>query len=271
MRGAGLDRDSLAECLTHGAPPGLQAEWSYGGRDLKSIYQWLGGGHGKQAHPLAIQLLIEVARGRGETPLVALKRHRGDLEQKIEEKLLGDLYNNVLYPPEQRLLKALALYRTAIPHDHAEALERRLAVSGAWERLDRRCLLSSNADHSQYYVHSFIAGWVRMRMGYEGHGEDAEADFADGADRHSRQEARELHSAVAACWLGQLGRSRRVTNLNIGRAATTRPAGPTSAEPCWRAERMTRATSCVGSKSWKRTVRRRSTTTSGPFSLNVLS
>lgn len=214
----GLDRDSLAECLTHGAPPGLQAEWSYGGRDLKSIYQWLGGGHGKQAHPLAIQLLIEVARGRGETPLVALKRHRGDLEQKIEEKLLGDLYNNVLGPPEQRLLKALALYRTAIPHDHAEALERRLAVSGAWERLDRRCLLSSNADHSQYYVHSFIAGWVRMRMGYEGHGEDAEADFADGADRHSRQEARELHSAVAACWLGQLGRSRRVTNLNIGRA-----------------------------------------------------
>jgi predicted MPP superfamily phosphohydrolase len=214
----GLDKASLAECLEHGAPPGREAEWRYGGKDLKGIYQWLGGGQGGQAHPLAIQLLIEVARGHDETPLKALRRHLGDFEQKIEERLLGDLYNHVLSAPEQRMLQALALYRSAIPHDHAETLERRLNVAGAWEGLDRRCLLSSNADHSQYYLHSFIAGWLRTRMGYAGHGEDAEADFAEAADYHVRQHARELHAAVAACWLYQLRGSRRITNTNITRA-----------------------------------------------------
>ena len=214
----GLDRASLADCLAHGAPAGREAAWRYSGNQLKGIYQWLGGGHGKQAHPLAIQLLIEVARGRNETPLEALTRHRGDFEQKIEERLLGDLYNNVLSAPEQHLIRALALYRSAIPHDHADALERHLSIGGAWDGLDRRCLLSANADHSLYYLHSFIAGWLRTHLGYAGHGEDAEADLADIPDPHARRQARELHSAIAACWLDQLGGARRITNQNISRA-----------------------------------------------------
>jgi hypothetical protein len=214
----GLDRVSLAECLAHGAPAGREAEWRYGGNDLKGIYQWLGAGHGKQVHPLAIQLLIDVALGRNETPLEALKRHRGDFEQKIEERLLGDLYHNVLGAPERRMLQALALYRSAIPHDHAEELERHLKVTGAWDGLDRRCLLSSNADQTFYYLHSFIAGWVRTGLGYAGHGEDAEADFVEATDYYMRQDARELHSAVAACWLDQLRGKRRVSNVNISRA-----------------------------------------------------
>lgn len=87
----GLDRQSLAECLAHSAPAGREADWRYSGNQLKGIYQWLGGGHTKQAHPLAIQLLIEVARGRNETPLEALNRHRGDFDERMEERLLGDL------------------------------------------------------------------------------------------------------------------------------------------------------------------------------------
>lgn len=212
----GLDKSSLADCLIHGAPAG--ADWGYSGDQLKGLYQWLGGGHGKQAHPLAIQLLIEVARGRNETPLEALKRHRGDFEQKLEERLLGDLYANVLSPPEQRMFQALALYRSAIPHDHADALERRLSISHAWDGLDRRCLLSANADHSLYYLHTFIASWLQTQLGYAGHHEDEQADLADIMDEDLRHQARKLHSAIAACWLDQLGSSRRVTNLNMGRA-----------------------------------------------------
>ena len=214
----GLDKSSLAECLAQAAPAGQEAEWRYSGNDLKAIYQWLGGGQGEQAHPLAIQLLIEVARGRNETPHEVLKRHRGDLEKKLEERLIGDLYQNVLSASEQRMIQALALYRTAIPHDHIDILEQRLSIPGAWDGLDLRCLLSPSADHSLYYLHNFIAGWLRTRMGYAGHGEDDEADFTETTDDKTKQHASKLHSAIATCWLHQLGGSLRVTNLNISRA-----------------------------------------------------
>ena len=214
----GLNKQSLADCLANNASVGQEADWRYSGDKLKSIYQWLGGGHGAHAHALATQLLIEVARGRNETPLEALNRHRGDFEQKVEEMLLGDLYNNVLSAPEQLLIQALALYRSAIPHDHADALEQHLNIAGAWEGLDRRCLLSPNADHSLYYLHSFIAGWLRTRMGYACHGEDDEADFSETTDEPTRQMARKLHSLIATCWLNQLGGSQRVTIQNINRA-----------------------------------------------------
>ena len=215
----GLDKASLADCLSDAAPVGREADWHYTGDKLKKIYQWLGGGQGNQAHPLAIQLLIEVARGRNETPLEVLERHCSDIEEKIEEKLLGDLYANVLSLSEQKMIQALALYRTSIPHDHADALERNLGIPGAWDGIDRRCLLSSNADHSLYFLHGFIAGWVRTRhLGYAGYGEDDEADFLETTTDDVRQRAQALHLAIATSWLDQLGGSRRATNLNIGRA-----------------------------------------------------
>jgi tetratricopeptide (TPR) repeat protein/energy-coupling factor transporter ATP-binding protein EcfA2 len=215
----GLDKRSLHDCLADAAPDAREAEWNYSGDKLTQIFQWLGGGHGGRAHPQAIQLLIEVARGRNESPHEVLERHRGDLEKKIEDNLMGDLYSNVLSAAEQHLIKALALYRTVIPHDHLEKLEQSLAVSGAWDGLDRRCLLSSSADHARYYLHSFIAAWLRTRqLGYAGHGEDNEADFAEVSNEGAKQHSRKLHSAIATCWLEQLGSSSKATNLNIERA-----------------------------------------------------
>lgn len=215
----GLDKDSLRLCFLDAAPEGRTAEWSYSGDQLKRIYHWLGGGHGNQAHPQAIQLLIEVARGHDETPREVLERHIGDFEQRVEDVLMSDLYSNVLSAGEQDLIQALALYRTMIPHDHLEKLEKSLEVPGAWDGLDRRCLLSSSADQSNYYLHSFIAAWLRTRqLGYAGHGEDNEADFAEASNEVARQYARKLHSAIAACWLEQLGSSRKATNLNVVRA-----------------------------------------------------
>ncbi|WP_200961181.1 metallophosphoesterase, partial [Acidovorax sp. Root217] len=215
----GLDKDSLRACLVDAAPDGRTAEWSYSGDQLKRIYGWLGGGHGKQAHPQAIQLLIEVARGRRETPRNVLERHIGEFEQRVENVLMNDLYHNVLDATERHLIQALALYRKVIPHDHLEILEERLEVPGAWDGLDRRCLLSSSSDHSQFYLHSFIAAWLRTRqLGYAGHGEEGDTEFAKATNEVKRQEVRRLHSAIATCWLDQLGTSRRATNLNIERA-----------------------------------------------------
>ncbi|UUY09762.1 hypothetical protein LRS11_06930 [Pseudomonas sp. J452] len=215
----GLDKDSLRACLAEAAPQDQTAEWRYSGGQLKRIYGWLGGGHGNQAHPLAIQLLIEVARGRNETPLNVLERHIGDFEKKVEDVLIDDLYRNVLCATERQLIQTLALYRSAIPHDHLEQLEKNLEVFGAWDGLDRRCLLSASADHSKFYLHSFIAAWLRThQLGYVGHSEDSAAEFAEATSEDVQQHAHHLHAMIATCWLQQLGSSQKATNLNIERA-----------------------------------------------------
>lgn len=214
----GLDKDGLRTCLLEAAPAEQKENWTYTGNGLKKIHGWLGGGHGSQAHTHATQLLIEVALGHNETPLSVLERHLGDLEEKVENVLMGDLYTRVLSFKEQKLLHALSLYRTAIPHDHADMLMEKLELLGAWDGLDRRCLLSASSNDSQYYLHSFIAAWVRSRqLGQSGHGEDTEAGFTEGTEAKRMEDVRVLHKAIATCWLGQL-RSARKTNVNIERA-----------------------------------------------------
>jgi tetratricopeptide (TPR) repeat protein len=214
----GLDKNSLKEWLSAAAPQHATTAWTYSSDELKRIYQWLGGGHGGQAHPLATQLLIEVALGHDETPLQVLQRHREHFDQGIENLLLGDLYRNVLNAPERQLLQAFALYRGAIPHDHVDILEHQLNVIHAWEGLDRRCLLTSSAGQNEYYLHSFIAGWLRTRqLGYALHDEDGD-EFAGNTPEAQKQQVCALHSAIAQCWLNQLGSSRRMTAVNISRA-----------------------------------------------------
>ncbi|MEM1042427.1 MAG: metallophosphoesterase, partial [Bacteroidota bacterium] len=214
----GLDSASLFECLADAAPPGQAEAWQYTKTDRRAIYQWLGGGQGDQAHPHATQLLIEVARGRNESPLQVLQRHRHQLEERMEGLLLNDLYDNVLKAPARHMLDALALYRKGIPHDHIDTLERHLGVQG-WEGLDRRCLLALSADHQRYFLHGFVAAWVRSRKhGYADDGEQDALAFREDAAGETKRRARNMHGAIASCFLKQLGQKPRTTSLNIDRA-----------------------------------------------------
>ena len=214
----GLDKACLSACIASSAPQGQTMAWTYQGDNLRRLYQWLGGGHGEQAHPLTTHLLIEVARGLHLTPLQIRERHINEVVEQVENSLLKDLFDDVLSPSEKKLLQALALYRDAIPHDHADHLEHQLNTPDAWLGLDHRCLLASDARHERYYLHGFIAGWLRARLGYAGDAENDEADFDRVTSNSQRELARKLHSAIAECWLKQLAGSNRVTQLNIERA-----------------------------------------------------
>jgi Flp pilus assembly protein TadD/predicted phosphodiesterase/energy-coupling factor transporter ATP-binding protein EcfA2 len=214
----GLDRTSMGDMLAAGAPPGM--DWTYKGDELKRLYGWIGAGNGKTAHPLTLTLLIEVARGLGQRPKDVLARHSVALEQKIEEKLLNDLYSNVLNENEQAMLETLALYRSHIHHDHADWLETKLELAGGWDGLNRRYLLASDAEGEKFYLHSFIAAWLRKRQGYAGQDEAGgeETRFADSAAPLQQALVRRRHMAIAECWLQQLGQGKRRTQLNIDRA-----------------------------------------------------
>jgi len=215
----GLNKTSLRQCLLDAAPRGHEEKWNCKTHEWKAMYQWLGGGQGEHAHPHATQLLIEVAIGLEQTPLEVLTRHRNHLVEQIENLLLNDLYHNVLNDSEQQMLAALSLYRTAIPHDHVDELEGLLKIPGAWDGLDRRCLLSPSDDHANYYLHNFIAAWLRTRqLGYAGDGEDDDAGFEDSTSLKEQQKGRDYHAAIASCWLKELKLQRRITNLNITRA-----------------------------------------------------
>ncbi len=214
----GLDKASLSACIASSAPQDQTTAWTYQGDNLRRLYQWLGGGHGEQAHPLTTHLLIEVARGLSLTPLQVRERHINAVVEQVEDSLLNDLFEAVLSPSEKKLLQALALYRDAIPHDHADHLERQLNTPEAWLGLVHRCLLASDARHERYYLHGFITGWLRARLGYAGDAENDEADFDCETSNSQRELARELHSAIAECWLRQLAGSNRPSLLNIERA-----------------------------------------------------
>lgn len=210
----GLDKPSLGEFLKASAPVGQENEWSYSGQSLKSLYQWLGGGHGQQAHPLATRLLIEVAHGQKQSPWQVYQHLRQELLGKVEEGLLGELYSKVLTSGERDLLQALALYRVGIPHDHADWLEEALDAEGAWQALERRCLLPVDAEGQRFYLHGFISSWVcreQLQTAAPDEGEDQTLPATDTL-------VARLHLQVGRCWQRQLGKTRRLSSVNIERA-----------------------------------------------------
>ncbi|RQP94652.1 hypothetical protein DF107_35125 [Burkholderia stagnalis] len=209
----GLDKPSLSEFLKASAPAGQESEWIYSGQNLKSLYQWLGGGHGQQAHPLATRLLIEVAHGQKQSPWQVYQHLRQELLGKVEDALLGELYTKVLTIGERNLLQALALYRVGIPHDHADWLEEALHAEGAWQALERRCLLPVDAEGQRFYLHGFISSWVcreQLQTAALDEGEDQTLPAADTI-------AARLHLQVGRCWQRQLGNTRRLSSMNIER------------------------------------------------------
>lgn len=214
----GLDKKSLRQILQDAAPVGAEAAWLYDDVRIKQLYGWLGGGHRSQAHPLAIQMLVEVAIGRSLTPLEVLQQLPQEAEQRIEEALLDDLFNVVLSDSERRLMLALALYRDSIPHDHADWLERDLAVPNAWNGVHRRCLLSSDPSENHFFVHGFVSDWVKRRLGLTVEDEPAMRRRAPEHRAAIGVRPEHLQRAIANCWLRQLGTTTRVSQLNMLRA-----------------------------------------------------
>lgn len=210
----GLDKEALAKWFEAAAPEGQKQDWALAGDRLRAMYQWLGGGHGQQAHPLATSLLIEVALGTHSTPLQVRQRLISEPARQIEN-LLFDLFENVLSEAERQLLLALCLYRDWVPHDHLPALEAALAARGAWFGLERRCLLPSDEHQERFFLHGFVSGWLRQRLGYPADDSDRTSTARGPAAGHR---ARELHRLIADCWLRQLEQAQHRSILNTERA-----------------------------------------------------
>ncbi|MFT4923943.1 MAG: putative phosphodiesterase/putative Zn-dependent protease [Phenylobacterium sp.] len=210
----GLDKATLAEFLLESSPTNQQP-WEFKGDKLKSMYQWLGGGHGHQAHPQATRLLIEVAKGHDETPYQVLRRRLEVFEQELEDFLLNDLYHQVLNREEQLLFATLALYRVPVPTDHIELLEEAMTLSDAWEGLNTRCLLSISADGHKQYLHGFIAGWLRQQQGYALEA-DEYREMQPGLEISWDVINKQRH--IADCWVGSVKGRKRVDIQNITRA-----------------------------------------------------
>ncbi len=212
----GLPKAALGEWISEAAPASAGEAWRLSGDRLTAMYQWLGGGHGQQAHPLAISLLVELARGLGVSPVEVRERFLAQAEDRLEQFLIADLFERVLSDGERNLLLALGLYRGYVPHDHAEPLERALSAAGAWRGLDRRCLLAADANQERFFLHGFISGWLRQRLGYAADGlDDAEVVAKEAA---KGVKARALHSVIADLWLSQVRGRSHVTLINIERA-----------------------------------------------------
>lgn len=266
----GLDKPTLAEFIRANAPAGLEREWSYSGQNLKSLYQWLGGGHGQQAHPLAIRLLIEVAHGQKQSPWQVYQYLRQELLGKVEEGLLGELYSKVLTKEERVLLQALALYRVGIPHDHADWLEEALHVEGAWQALERRCLLPVDAEGQRFYLHGFISSWVcreQLQTTAPDEGDDQILPAADSA-------VAGLHLQVGRCWQRQLGNTRRLSSVNIDRANEAchhlLSAGSTDKMGDWVEHLLRGQAGWSAERLWQHNIRLRSNNAPLQAQINVL-
>ncbi|MBP5066011.1 AAA family ATPase [Pseudomonas chlororaphis] len=203
----GLDRAGLASLLAARAPQAQKAEWTYSGNNLRALYQWLGGGQGGTAHTLAIELLATIAAEKKSSPLAVYQNLRHEVIERLDEKLLSIIHDEILGNAEQRLLKVLALYRNAIPQDHADYLEDRLGIQDAWQNLRRRGLLplDNNKDH---YLHGFIASWTRQRKLAL---KDAELSPDYAGDIPA--EVADMHLLIAHCWQRQIGRQKEQINF----------------------------------------------------------
>ena len=210
----GLDKEALAKWFEAVAPEDQRQDWILSGDRLRAMYQWLGGGHGQQAHPLATSLLVEVALGTRATPLQVRQRLISEPTRQIEN-LLSDVFENVLDGPERRLFLALGLYRNWVPHDHLSALETGLGADGAWVGLERRCLLPSDEHQERFFLHGFVSGWLRQKLGYA---EDDSDKTSTARGPAASQRARELHGLIAGCWLRQLEQAQHRSILNAERA-----------------------------------------------------
>lgn len=206
----GLDKKGLADLLAAGADEENKEAWIYTGNNLKSLFQWLGGGHGGTAHIFAAELLVAIAREKKSCPWSVYQTLRQEVIDRLDERLLGMLHDEVLSESERTLLKVLALYRNVIPQDHADELEDGIHVSKSWQRLRKLGLLplDNNKDH---YLHGFIAGWVRQKKMNLG-----DTEYTPDYINTISETIASWHKLVARCWQRQIG--RQMEQINFQRA-----------------------------------------------------
>ena len=161
----GLDNTAVAAFFRRPFPKRPQTGWALAEEETHAIYDRLGGRNKNDgAHPLGLMLLAVVAEGLKCNPYQALQRHPVVLREKLEEELFQDLYENVLTPPQQHLLRLAALYRQSIPVAHEEALNRRVGEEGAFQALVQRFLLSPDEREERFELHTLFAELARTRI-----------------------------------------------------------------------------------------------------------
>ncbi|MCX6579956.1 MAG: hypothetical protein NT166_07195 [Candidatus Aminicenantes bacterium] len=144
-----------------------QVSWSLNDPDKEFIYKWLGGNDAKErAHPLAMTLLASLADGRRKTPAQILKNfeERNVMIKDLDSQLFTDLYEQVLSPSQQHLLRLFSLYREGIPDLHMSRLNEAVGDENAFQRLNQRCLLTANDRGNWYNLHSLIAEMTQKRI-----------------------------------------------------------------------------------------------------------
>ena len=216
----GLTRDDLKQLLSDAGPQqnnsiGL-ATWYYNAKEIKTIYGWLGGGHGNHAHPQATQLLVTVAQELMQTPLDTLKTHMANVEEKLEVLLLRDLYHQVLNDAERGLFATMALYRDYIPVDHVEAIEQWFDWSNALKGLNLRCLLTNNGEY-EYCLHGFFKVWLRGIQGYSLSDDSYNQVTSDIDINELDDELIARQQLISQLWRDDVKGRKLVNSLNIKR------------------------------------------------------
>ncbi|WP_339419046.1 MULTISPECIES: metallophosphoesterase [unclassified Pseudomonas] len=203
----GLTKHALAEFFNATTPKGMEEKWKYKSSDLNAIYQWLGGGHGGTAHTLAAELLSIIAKEQNVSPLEVYLIQRHKVIDRLDERLLSVIYDEVLNDASKKLIKILALYRYAIPQDHADDLEDGVGSTNGWQKLRKLGLLpiDSNKDH---FLHGFVSSWVRQKqLGL------TDVDIQDDYEKTIPAEVSSSHSLIAKCWQKQIGRQKELLNF----------------------------------------------------------
>ncbi|MCP5054396.1 MAG: hypothetical protein GY940_44930, partial [bacterium] len=176
--------------------------WGFKEEEKGFVHHKLGEGKGKGgAMPLAMMLLASVANGMEKHPVQVLKGYeeRKIFDEKMDALLFNDLYEHVLPPAEQHLLRLCALYREGTPNAHAVALNEAVKEKDVFWQLVRRCLLNPNHTENWYFLHEVIAQLTRRRI-----------------DKFkNKEEYWNDHEVIANAWLAQLKMSSQPSLPNI--------------------------------------------------------
>ncbi|HLP58324.1 MAG TPA: hypothetical protein VK186_05815 [Candidatus Deferrimicrobium sp.] len=180
----GIDEESMAAYFRRPFKDRPGVGWVLDDPDNAFIYSWLGGKDLKRgAHPLAMVLLSSLADGKRKTPAQILKNfeERNVMVQDLESQLFNDLYEQVLSPSQQHLLRLFSLYREGIPDLHMGRLSEAVGDKNAFQKLKQRCLLTSYERDDWYYLHALISRMTEKRIDFNSPAYCLDSDIIAGA------------------------------------------------------------------------------------------